>query len=53
MEAGTSADEYVEARKGTYSGKSPGSGNLGGATRGRKARDSVTKKCLSVDKLGT
>ena len=44
VEAGTLADEYVKARKGTYSGKSHGFGSLGGTTSGRNAGEGVTRK---------
>ena len=52
MEAGTLADEYVEARKGTYSGKSYGSGNSGGATSGKNAGDSITRKNFKCGEAG-
>ena len=52
VEAGTYADEYVEARKGTYSGKSRGFGSLGGMTSGRNASEGVTRKCFKCGEAG-
>ena len=52
VEAGTWADEHVEDSKGKYSGKSPGSGSLGGATSGRNAGDTVTKKYFKCREAG-
>ena len=52
VEVGTLADEYVEARKGTYSGKSHGFGSLGGTTSGRNAGEGVTRKCFKCGEAG-
>ena len=46
VEAGTWADEYMEDRKDTYSGKRSGSGSSKEATNGNSAVDSVTRKCF-------